>query len=64
MRVAYLCTEFPPRIYGGLGVYVDCISREMVALEQDVSVFVPGDTDLASHERLEVWKSSEKYRFP
>jgi hypothetical protein len=29
MRVAYLCTEFPPRIYGGLGVYVDSISREM-----------------------------------
>jgi glycosyltransferase involved in cell wall biosynthesis len=53
MRVAYLCTEFPPRIYGGLGVYVDCISREMVALEQDVSVFVPGDTDLASHEMTE-----------
>jgi glycogen(starch) synthase len=50
MRVAYLTTEFPPRIYGGLGVYVDCISRELVALEQSVSVFVPGDANLSSHE--------------
>jgi glycogen synthase len=50
MRVAYLTTEFPPRIYGGLGVYVDCISRELVALEQSVSVFVPGDADLSCHE--------------
>lgn len=50
MRVAYLSTEFPPRIYGGLGVYVDCISRELVALEQSVSVFVPGDEKLSNHE--------------
>ena len=50
MKIAYLTTEFPPRIYGGLGVYVDCISRELVALEQSVSVFVPGDADLSSHE--------------
>jgi len=50
MRVAYLTTEFPPRIYGGLGVYVDCISRELVALEQSVSVFVPGDASLPKHE--------------
>ena len=50
MRVAYLTTEFPPRIYGGLGVYVDCISRELVALKQSVSVFAPGDANLSSHE--------------
>jgi glycogen synthase len=50
MRVAYLTTEFPPRIYGGLGVYVDCISRELVALGQSVSVFVPGDANLSNHE--------------
>ena len=50
MRVAYLTTEFPPRIYGGLGVYVDCISRELVALEQSMSVFVPGDANISKHE--------------
>ena len=52
MRVAYLTTEFPPRIYGGLGVYVDCISRELVALKQSVSVFAPGDANLSSHETV------------
>lgn len=50
MRVAYLTTEFPPRIYGGLGVYVDCISRELVTLEQSVAVYVPGDAALSNHE--------------
>lgn len=50
MRVAYLSTEYPPRIYGGLGVYVDCISRELAAMKQDISVFTLGDLGLASHE--------------
>lgn len=52
MRVAYLSTEFPPRIYGGLGVYVDCISRELVAIGQSVSVFVPGEANLSNHEMV------------
>lgn len=52
MKVAYLSTEFPPRIYGGLGVYVDCISRELAALKQRVSVFAPGDADLSTHEMV------------
>lgn len=50
MRVAYLSTEYPPRIYGGLGVYVDCISREFAAMKQEISVFTLGDSDLAGHE--------------
>lgn len=50
MRVAYLSTEYPPRIYGGLGVYVDCISRELAAMKQDISVFTLGDLGLAGHE--------------
>jgi glycogen(starch) synthase len=50
MRLAYITTEFPPRIYGGLGVYVDCISKELVALEHSVAVYVPGDPTLPSHE--------------
>jgi glycogen(starch) synthase len=51
MRVAYFSTEFPPRIYGGLGVYVDCISRELATLGQNISIFAPGDIGLASYEQ-------------
>ena len=44
MRIAYFSIEFPPRIFGGLGVYVDDISREMVALGERISVFTFGDS--------------------
>jgi glycogen(starch) synthase len=50
MKVAYFSTEYPPRIYGGLGVYVDNISKELEALGQSISVYAPGDGELASHE--------------
>jgi glycogen(starch) synthase len=53
MRIAYLSTEFPPRIYGGLGVYVDFISKELVALNQDISVYVPGDPNLPTRELVD-----------
>jgi starch synthase len=33
MRIALLSNEYPPRIYGGAGVHVDHLSRELVALE-------------------------------
>jgi len=39
MRIAYLSTEYPPLIYGGLGVYVDNISRNLASLGQKISVF-------------------------
>lgn len=38
--------EFPPRIFGGLGVYVDEISKEMVSLGESISVFTLGDGKL------------------
>lgn len=44
--------EFPPRVYGGLGVYVDEISRGMAALGQSISVFTPGDGILPSQEQM------------
>jgi glycogen(starch) synthase len=59
MRIAYFSIEYPPRIYGGLGIYVDCISKELTALGQEISVFAPGDSDLKSHEiagKVEVFR--------
>jgi len=50
MRIAYMSLEFPPRIFGGLGVYVDEISREMVSLGERISVFTLGDNKLERHQ--------------
>ncbi len=50
MRIAYFSTEYPPLIYGGLGVYVDSISRELVALGEKIAVFSWGDGRLKKHE--------------
>ncbi len=50
MRIAYLSIEFPPRIFGGLGVYVDEISREMVSLGEKISVFTLGDGKLKRYQ--------------
>ena len=46
MKIAYLCLEFPPRVFGGLGVYADSISKEMASLGQKISVFTLGDGEL------------------
>ena len=34
MKIAVLTKEFPPHIYGGAGVHVDCLTRELAALEK------------------------------
>jgi glycogen(starch) synthase len=52
MRIAYMSIEFPPRIFGGLGVYVDEISREMVSLGERISVFTLGDNKLERHQDM------------
>jgi glycosyltransferase involved in cell wall biosynthesis len=33
MRIALLSNEYPPHIYGGAGVHVDYLTRELVTLE-------------------------------
>lgn len=53
MRIAYFSTEYPPLIYGGLGVYVDAISRELVDLGEMISVFTWGDGRIERHEDIE-----------
>lgn len=52
MRIAYLSLEFPPRIFGGLGVYVAEISREMVSLGERISVFTLGDGKLKRYQEM------------
>ncbi len=52
MKIAYFSTEYPPLIYGGLGVYVDNISRELALLGQRVSVFAWGDGIAKKYEDL------------
>jgi glycosyltransferase involved in cell wall biosynthesis len=46
MKIAYFSLEFPPRVFGGLGVYADSISKELAALGQKISVFTLGDGEL------------------
>lgn len=52
MRIAYLSIEFPPRIFGGLGVYVDEISRELVRMGEGISVFTLGDGKLKKYQEM------------
>ncbi len=52
MRIAYFSTEYPPLIYGGLGVYVDNISRNLASLGQKISVFSWGLDTLPRHEKF------------
>lgn len=61
MRTAYFSIEFPPRIFGGLGVYADNISRELTMLGEKISVFTLGDDDLPCRETMngvEVFRES------
>ena len=33
MRIAILTNEYPPHVYGGAGVHVEYLTRELAALE-------------------------------
>jgi glycogen synthase len=46
MKVLFLTNEFPPRVYGGAGVHVDYLSRELAKL-MPVEVRCFGDQNLA-----------------
>jgi glycogen synthase len=46
MRIAILTNEYPPHVYGGAGVHVDYLTRELAALDDgrhDVQVLCFGD---------------------
>jgi glycogen synthase len=35
MKIAVLTNEYPPYVYGGAGVHVECLTRELAALDGD-----------------------------
>jgi glycogen synthase len=46
MRIALLTNEFPPNIYGGAGVHVDYLTKELVRIDggaNEIDVFCFGD---------------------
>src|SRR5437868_12510068 len=46
MRIAILSNEYPPHVYGGAGVHVEYLSRELARLDggrHDVNVFCFGE---------------------
>ena len=49
MRIAILTNEYPPHVYGGAGVHVEYLTRELTRLDEgrhEVSVISFGDQDL------------------
>ena len=49
MRIAILTNEYPPNVYGGAGVHVEYLVRELASLDDsshDVSVFCFGDQNV------------------
>ena len=45
MKSLFLTNEYPPHVYGGAGVHVEYLSRELAKL-MDVEVRAFGDQDL------------------
>jgi starch synthase len=49
MRVALLTREYPPNVYGGAGVHVEYLARELASLV-DLTVHAEGDPKHAEHD--------------
>ena len=53
MRIAILTNEYPPHIYGGAGVHVDYLTRELAKLSDgskcSLRILCFGDQDQAGH---------------
>ncbi|MGH9413842.1 MAG: glycogen synthase, partial [Terriglobales bacterium] len=68
MRVALFTREYPPHVYGGAGVHVDYLSREL-ARSIDVEVHCFGEQHSSSgqltvigHEPCQKLTTEEKFR--
>src|SRR5437867_5277221 len=48
MRIAILTNEYPPHVYGGAGVHVEYLTRELAAHGQEVKVLSFGGQREAS----------------
>jgi len=68
LRVALLTREYPPEVYGGAGVHVEYLAREL-AREADVTVHcwgaerapVPGDPAVVAHRPWEALAGTSSY---
>ena len=49
MKALFLTNEYPPHIYGGAGVHVDYLSREL-AKSMEVEVRCFGDQEFVRHK--------------
>lgn len=50
MRIAFFVWEYPPALVGGLGTYADYMTREFVAMGNDVTVFTLNPGTLKTRE--------------
>jgi starch synthase len=66
MKIAFLTNEYPPHIYGGAGVHVDYLTRELARLEgrrHTLRIFCFGEQRLSS-ENLSVRGIAPEFEFP
>ena len=52
MRIGFFVWEYPPALVGGLGTYADYVTREYVAMGNDVTVFTLNPGNLKTREIL------------
>ena len=50
MRIGFFVWEYPPGISGGLGIYAENISRELIEMGHDISVFTMNNGELKTRE--------------
>jgi glycogen(starch) synthase len=59
MRIGFFVWEYPPSLVGGLGTYADYITRQIVSMGHDVTVFKLNPGNLKTRE---VMKGVEVHR--
>ena len=52
MNIALFTWEYPPKIMGGLGTYTYELTRQLVKMEQNISVFTMNDGTLKTRELM------------
>ncbi len=52
MRIVYVSSEFPPQTGGGIGTYVEAISRTLADRGHDVTVVTISDDTVPVRERI------------
>ena len=43
MKIAFFCNEFPPKNYGGFGIFVQILSRELARLGHEITIIELGN---------------------